>query len=159
MVAKCCWRESKAEQPPPVIIETSKSPKSKTETSKTTSTSNFDPSKEKCRISLDSSFSNDSYCSGQQRLSQSFEVDCDRKLDPDNELIDLTKSGRSGKTGSSSRARSSSSSGLKHFLLLFVTVGYSQEKPLFLFVVIIVVIILKLYLFATVFWFLWLLFI
>jgi len=122
MVAKCCWRESKAEQPPPVIIETSKSPKSKTETSKATSTSNFDPSKEKCRISLDSSFSNDSYCSGQQRLSQSFEVDCDRKLDPDNELIDLTKSGRSGKTGSSSRARSSSSSGLKHFLLTFVTV-------------------------------------
>jgi hypothetical protein len=114
MVAKCCWRESKADHPPPVIIETSKGPPATSATATT-----FDPTQEKCRISLDSSFSNDSVCSaGHQRLSQSFECECDRKLDPDNELIDLTKSGRSGKSGS--RARSSSSSGLDKFREFFL---------------------------------------
>ena len=101
MVAKCCWKESKAELPPPVIVERTKNPPNKVDTSK-----------EKCRISLDSSFSNDSVASSSGvRLSQSFEVDCDRKLDPENELIDLTKSGRSGNGKLNSRARSSSSSG------------------------------------------------
>jgi hypothetical protein len=97
MVARCCWKDSKPEHPPPVIIETSTPAK-------------LEPGHDKCRVSLDSSFSNDSFCSsGQHRWSQSFECECDRKLDPENELIDLTKSGRTGKSGS--RARSSSSSG------------------------------------------------
>ena len=110
MVAKCCWRESKAEHPPPVVIETTKVPPPASVS--TSASATFDPTQEKCRISLDSSFSNDSVGSfGQQRLSQSFECECDRKLDPDNELIDLTKAGRTGKPGSGSRARSSSSSG------------------------------------------------
>ncbi len=116
MVAKCCWKESKAELPPEVIIETAKKPpsggSSNVDSSKKSS-SNVDTSKERCRISLDSSFSNDSVGSsaGHRLSSQSFEVDLDRKLDPDNELIDLTKSGRSGGK-LNSRARSSSSSGL-----------------------------------------------
>ena len=61
MVAKCCWRESKAEQPPPVIIEKSTAAPPTTASSSTSAT--FDPTQEKCRISLDSSFSNDSLCS------------------------------------------------------------------------------------------------
>ena len=114
MVAKCCWKESKAELPPEVIIETAKKPppgSSNVDSSK--KASNVDTSKERCRISLDSSFSNDSVgSSAVHRLSsQSFEIDLDRKLDdPDNELIDLTKSGRSGGK-LNSRARSTSSSG------------------------------------------------
>ena len=113
MVAKCCWKESKAELPPEVIIETAKKPppgSSNVDSSK--KASNVETSKERCRISLDSSFSNDSVgSSAVHRLSsQSFEIDLDRKLDPDNELIDLTKSGRSGGK-LNSRARSTSSSG------------------------------------------------
>jgi hypothetical protein len=114
MVAKCCWKESKAELPPPVIVERTKNPPNSVDGS----------TKEKCRISLDSSFSNDSVASSSgARLSQSFEVDCDRKLDSENEIIDLTKSGRTGKGKLNSRARSTSSTGLieTHFLLFFVT--------------------------------------
>jgi len=105
MVAKCCWRESNPEpygktELKTVIEEKKKKSKSKNEGLESKKKKKgkkmlngelkFDPGQEKCRISLDSSFSNDSFTSA-TRWSQSFETECDHKLDIDSEVIDLTR--------------------------------------------------------------------